>query len=201
MAYDLRTLQELSAAFREYPEQADKAAKLALKTAARDARVAGAQAIRGQVALSATYVNKHLKVVQGSQSGDLEMRIRAEPREVLLTRYGAKMKTVRTIGKAKNLSGDIARGIPPGRKAQGTKGVKVKASGSKKELRNTFWVRIQNIGEWAPAERIGNNPDDIRVLHGPSVDQVWKDVRDEVLPGALDNMASEFSRQFTRLIG
>ncbi|MBS4154955.1 phage tail protein [Cobetia amphilecti] len=195
---DLRDLEGVADAYRLAPKAAAKAAQLALNSAARRARTLGSAAIRQQVALSAGYVNDNLKVRTFATSTDLTTRIAANPRAVLLTRYGAKIRTVKAKGR-RGLTGDPARGIQAGRKAAGTKGVKIKTGGGTKRLAGAFWVRLAGSGQWAPVVRTGDGRNDYRVLYGPSVLQVWSDVRSTVAPQAMQHAADEFIRQFDRL--
>ncbi|MDA5562814.1 phage tail protein [Cobetia sp. MMG027] len=195
---DLRDLEGVADAYRLAPKAAAKAAQLALNSAARRARTLGSAAIRQQVALSAGYVNDNLKVRTFATSTDLSTRIAANPRAVLLTRYGAKMRTVKASSR-RGLKGDPARGIAAGRKAAGVKGVRVKTGGGTKRIEGAFWVRLAGSGQWAPAVRTGDGPSDYRVMHGPSVYQVWSDVRATVAPQAMQHAADEFIRQFDRL--
>lgn len=196
---DLHDLQQVADAFRLAPQAAQKATQLALNSAARRARTLGSAAIRQQVALSAGYVNDNLKVRSFATSSDLTTRIAANPRAVLLTRYGAKMRTVAATSR-RGLKGDPARGIAAGRKAAGVQGVRVKAGGSTKRIEGAFWVRLAGSGQWAPAVRTGDGRSDYRVMHGPSVHQVWSDVRGTVAPEAMEHARTEFIRQFDRLI-
>ena len=44
-------------------------------------------------------------------------------------------------------------------------------------------------------QRTGTGRNDYRVLYGPSVDQVWSDVKDEVRPLIEPRLAAEFLKQ------
>lgn len=196
---DLRALAEVAEAFEAAPQVAEQAARLAMNDAARWGRTQGSKAIRRQVNLTARYVNDNLRVTKFAQGTDLEVRIGANPRAVLMTRYGARMRTEPATSDPRWLKGDPARGIPRGQKAAGARGIKVKRGGSVKTLYYVFWVRLLGTGRWEPAERTGPGRSDYRVLHSTSVDQVWRDVREDITPEIMQRAAAEFTRQFARL--
>lgn len=194
-----RTLQEVAGAFRDAPGVANKAASMALNDAARKGRTLGSRHIREQVNLTASYINRHLKVGRKASPDRLEASIAAHRRSVLLTRYGAEMRLVKASSDPSRLKGDPARGIPRGYKAGGAQGVSIKRGGSSATLRHAFWIRLQGSGKWAPMERTGPGRGDFEPMYGPSVDQVWQDVRGEVEPDVSELALTEFTRQFARL--
>src|SRR5690625_4048473 len=107
---DLRALADIEKAFLAAPATAAKAAVLALNDAARRGRTLGSKAIREQVALKADYVNQQLTVSKLAKESSLEARISANPRPVLLTRYGAQIRTEPTRSERARLKGDPSRG-------------------------------------------------------------------------------------------
>lgn len=120
----------------------------------------------------------------------------------------------------------LARFADPGQTPGNTKGkgvrIRVSARGGESELRQAWLVRLRsgggsnndnlNIGlaiRLKPGERLRNKreqkavrlDDNVYLLYGPSVDQVFRDVAVTDTPPVLDKIASEFFRQFFRLTG
>lgn len=195
--FNLRSIDEIAQALDEYPKVADKAARLALTSAGRKGMTLGVDAIYRRKNLSKSYIRSNFAMKP--RPAALEMRVIANQRPVLFSRYGAKMRTEPAASDARWLKGDSARGIPRGRKNAGAKGVRFNRGGSAEVFRHVFWVRLQGSGRWEPAERTGPGRKDYKVLHGMSVAQAWRDSRDDVAPELFDYMAAEFTRQFLRL--
>ncbi len=188
-------LAEVRAALARAPRAAQRAAKLALNDTARKMRTAGSKAIRQQVNLKASYVNKHLRVSERARPKQLTAVISATKRPVLLSRYGAKQLTRKAKHPARS-KGDPLRGISPGRKAAG---VSVKVKAQRKKMRGAFLVPgLRGSGVMGVAIRTGAGPNAIKVLHGPSVDQVWRDVREDIAPEAEAHLSREYRRQLAR---
>lgn len=120
----------------------------------------------------------------------------------------------------------LARFADPGQNPQNTrgKGVRLRVSkrGGSSDLRAAWLVKLRsgsgegndnlNIGlavRLKPGERLRNKreqravrlDDNVYLLYGPSVDQVFRDVAVTDTPPVLDKIASEFFRQFFRLTG
>ncbi|PWG61771.1 phage tail protein [Spiribacter halobius] len=194
----VKGLKQVARRFDRTERQTRRAAKLAINDTVRKMRTLGSREIRKQVALKASYVKKHLNV-QLATERSLFGRVYATRRPVLLSRFGAKQLTRKASGAA----GDPSRSIPAGRKQAGVS-VRVKAGGSRKKMRGAFFIRLKRgpyRGEGATglAIRTGPGRDAIDVKHGPSVDQVWRDVRDNIQPQADENLAREMRRQLRRL--
>jgi hypothetical protein len=119
----------------------------------------------------------------------------------------------------------LARFAEPGQNPQNTRGVGVKVRvsqrGGTSDI-NGWLVRLRsgsgdgndnlNIGlaiRLKPGERLRNKreqravrlDDNVYLLYGPSVDQVFRDVAVTDTPQVIDKIASEFFRQFFRLTG
>lgn len=176
-----------------------RAARLSINSAARRYRTEGSRLIRQEVKLKASYVNKHLKAVP-ARGDKLEARISATRRPVLLSRYGAKQLTRKA--KSTRAKGDAYRGIAAGRKAAG---VSVAVKHGRKKMRGAFLIRLRagrynDAGAWGVALRTGQGRDAYKILHGPSVDQLWRDVRVDIAPGVSAYVSQEFLRQLDRLL-
>lgn len=194
---DVGDIAAIAQAIEAYPELGEKALRLALKSAARKGLTLGVDAIYQRKALSKAYIRRNFTVRARPSAG--ELRITANQRPVLFSRYGAQIRTVPAKTPPRYLKGDAARGIPPGRKAAGAKGLRFNRGDTKQVFRHVFFVRLQGSGRWEPAERTGPGRSDYEVLHAMSVAQTWQDSRDTVAPELLDYTAAEFNRQFLRL--
>jgi len=180
-----------------------KAARLAINDTARRMRSAGSKAIRQQVNLKAKYVNERLEVSKPATDKSLTAVISGRKRNTLLYRYGAKILT-RKAKHPERSEGFPALGIPAGRKLAGVS-VKVKKGGARKKMRGAFIARgLKKSGASAVAIPLpgkyttGNRR--FEALYGPSVHQVWTDVREELAPEAEKRLSAEFRRQLKRLL-
>lgn len=195
-------LDLVRASLRSSGKTVRRAARLAINDTARKTRTEGSKAIREQVSLKASYVRKHLQL-RPANDANLRATITATKRPVLLSRYGAKQLT-RKAKQPRRSTGNPRWNIQPGRKSAGVS-VKVKAQGPRKKMRSAFFIPLKagkyhSAGATGVAVRTGPRPDDYRVLHGPSVDQVWRDVREQVSPAAGVNLQRQFIRQLERLL-
>lgn len=184
----------------KWPDGAAKAAMMAINTSARRARTEASRAIRQQVALPASYLNEPGRLFVGpfATVGRLQAVLRARQRPTMLARFG---KQATRQGKRAGIR------------------VKVKAGGGSKRMRSAFFVRLNsgNLGIAVRAELAGQlglkrrgltssiKPTGSRqkgryiVLYGPSVDQVFRTVKDDIAPSVAAFTNNEFVRQFARL--
>lgn len=191
-------LAEVRASLGKTGEVARRAARLAINDTARKTRTRGSKEIRKQVNLSARYVNQNLRLAQTASESDLSAVIAARQRPTQLSRYGAKQLT-RKAKHPERSTGDPGLRIPPGRKAAGVS-VKVKKGGSRQKLRGAFLIPLQNTVRMGLAVRTGSEPDDYEVKYGPSVDQVFRDVREDIADDTGEQVSTEFRRQLARLL-
>lgn len=156
-----------------------KALVRAVNHAATRARTLGARLIRDEVKLPAAYVNDRLKVSHKATADDPTAMISGRGRAAQLSRFGAKQLTV----KAK---------LPGKRRLAGAR-VEVKL-GHKKVMAGA-WLMKQKGGNAGLMVRTGPNRNDYKPLYGPSVDQLWSNIREQVTPEVSDLMLAEFIRQ------
>lgn len=114
--------------------------------------------------------------------------IRARRRGTRLATYGAKQlrRRAKRPDKAK---GDALRKIPPGSKQAGVS-VKVSRRDGRKPMRGAFLVPLRRgldnatVGDNGMGIfiRVGSGRKDIKHKYGPSVDQVFNRVKDEMIP-------------------
>lgn len=153
----------------------DKVLTRAVNRTADKARTVGGRKIREQVNLKANYVRENLKVTY-ARKGQATARVTATRRPVLLTRFNARQ---------------LSRGGNPA----GVSFAITKRKG-KSINRSAFFIRLRAgkvnqagaigvvarefEGKGTRDKRVGRTP--LKVFHGPSVDQVFRDVRREIEP-------------------
>ncbi len=182
------------------PDVARKAAALAINTSARNARAQASRLIRQQVAFTTKYLNEPERLFVGpfATQERLVAVLRARQRPTMLARFGKQA---------------TRKGKPAGVR------VRVKPGGASKVIRQAFFVRLNsgNLGVAVRADLAGQlglrrlgldssiKPTGSQkkgryiVLYGPSVDQVFRTVKDDMAPGVSAFTDSEFRRQFARL--
>lgn len=163
----------------------------AVNRVAAKARTAGSAAVRDQVKLPAAYVNENLTITQKATIQKPESIISGRAHPTRLARYGAKQVTV----SAKAARGDELRRIPAGRKQKGIR-VQVKP-GRVRAMDRAFFLPLKNQnGLMGVFTRTGSGPKDIKHHYGPSVDQVFKSVRKQLLPMIRRELVTEFRSAF-----
>lgn len=202
---EIEGLADLELYFKTMPDVTAKASSLAIN---RTINREGLAAIRDEMYSEVNFPNNYLKgdrlrVSQNATPANLEGIVIARKRATSLARFAAP-------------------GTPIGSSRAGsTVRVSVK-SGSSTAMRNAWLVRLRqgksltedqfNVGlaiRVKPGDSIGNKSSahqawlnaehTVALLYGPSVDQVFRDVRNTVAPQILNFMAAEFFRQFDRL--
>lgn len=176
------------------PDKARRAAFQAINKTADRARTAGARRILEQVNLPPSYLNPsqgRLTVAERARTDSLEARVRGRQRATSLARF--------VVGDSR-----------PGDKAG--LNVKIKAGGGARRLERAFLIRLRagsasldtksNMG--LAVRTSGEKPrtaykplligKNLWLLYGPSVDQVWNTVRDDITPETADYLEREFLR-------
>lgn len=187
------------------PETVDRASVFAVNEAVTFGQAESSRRIREQVAFSARYIgtsddpNARLRVAKKARMGDLEGVIAGRTRPTSLAQFSKGAK----LGK-----GGYVR-------------VKVKAGGGTKRIPNAFPMKLRRgTGVYDPenanegiAVRLkdGKLPGgmnkkqmvqvsgNLYLLYGPSVDQVFRDVRFDVQAPVGDVLESSFLRNYGRL--
>lgn len=215
MKLDLKilNLKDFERYLAEQPGIAKKAAQLAINQVVKQTYAKSKREIMRQVNLKASYLDgrdgnaPRLKITKFATEDDLSAVIRGRQRATSLNRFDAKQ----LYAPAKN----------GGKKKAG---VSVRIKSSRKKIPNAFFVKLRagnteggNIGvaiRLKPGEQIrgrqftgqpfGRNVDrnsNAYLLYGPSVQQVFNTVADDVTPFAQERMNAEFRRQYARLGG
>lgn len=158
-------------------------------------------AMQEEVMFPRGYLNDRLIATKRATATDLEAIITGRKRATSLARFA---------------TGGQAPGV------RRNKGVRIRVSkGRSSYMKNAFLVRLRrgasltednyNVGlalRLGPGESIRNKKrahqswlvkDQVALLYGPSVDQVFRTVAPEVAPKISRELADEFLRQFARL--
>lgn len=187
------------------PETVDRASAFAINEAARYGQAESSRRIREQVAFKASYIGSaedpgaRLRVSKRATPGDLTGIIAGRTRPTSLAQFQTSAK----LGK------------------NGYVRVKVSASRGSRTIPNAFPIKLRRgTGAYEP----GNSNEGVAVrlkdgklpaglnkkqmvqvdgnlylLYGPSVDQVFRDVRFDVQEPVADVLESSFLRNFARL--
>lgn len=160
------------------------AVRIAINKAAPKVKTKASAAIRTQVRLKASYVKEKLVLTKATRK-NLQGAIKTPSRGVLLSKFSTDTRI--TNDKVTWL-------IPPPLPARGIK-VKVKPIGSPKGLSSDHFYMVLPKSRALAIVRRKDTPGPkggkIDVLYGPSVSQVFSDVRDEVLPYAGDEYQAQ----------
>lgn len=154
-----------------------------------------AHEIARRVNLTPAYIAKHLKVVQRASGAKSEAVISATRRGVLLSRFDARQE-FRDSRDPRRRSGQ---------RVSGGVSVRVAAQGSRHTMASAFLIKLRGSGAMGLAVRPKDgaklNKKEWRevgkrgyvVLHGPSVDQLFRSIRDgDELQPTIDDHLSRF---------
>lgn len=202
MRIDVQTagLEKFAERLDKFPAATQRAATLTINAAARKARTMADREIRKQVSLSKAYLKGTLWIKRHATEQNLKAVITARERPTSLVRYGAKQ--VYRTGKRKA-------------KVRGGISVQVKKGGRRRKIPQAFFISLKqgkvqggNLGiavrstEGLNLKRVKASPESagVHTLYGPSVDQVFNDVRKAIAPDVTAYLTQEFNRQFARLL-
>ena len=195
----VKGLDDFADYVKRIPEAATTAARIAVNDTLGLARRLGAKGVQEQVSLTTTYLEENLQVTRKASDHRLEGEVTGRDRPVSLARF--------------------ARGqVNFGRQRRQSVQVQVSPRGGVREVRQGFFLKLRrgkelgdgnfNIGlaiRLKPGETIRNKREMVRfanniyLLYGPSVGQVFDDVAVEIEPQLADNLENEFVRQFERI--
>jgi hypothetical protein len=203
---DMSGIKDLRKYFATAPEAAQNASRDAINGAIKFAFAESSRQIRKQVNFPQDYIGSvgagnRLGISLYATKDALQARLKADVRQVSLARFANDRST---FGKRPR---GVEVTVKPGHSTNmpGAFLIKLKA-GSKPITSDDF-----NIGlavRLKPGEKPGKKHTMVQfdkkgdptlyLLYGPSVDQVFKTVRDTVEPPVLDFLTTEFYRQFAR---
>ena len=169
----------------------------AINKAAEKGVTASRRAIASEVALTQAYIRDRM-ALQRATAAQAVAVIRARKRATTLARFSARQLT----RSAPGAKGDARRGIGSGRK-QGGVSVKVKTQGPRKAMPKAFLIPLRAGGE-AGANGFGvftRQGRSIRHRYGPSVDQVFRSIRNQVAPGIAQDLEVQIVKQLQYELG
>lgn len=176
---DRAALREIERDLAHINNGAPKALSRAINHTLGVTRTEASKEIRSQVKLKAGYVRGKLKIQKANVSKP-SGAISTPARGTLLTRY------------------------PHRKYKRGQIGVQVKPSGGKKKMPGAFFIRFAN-GVQAVAIRTRSGPglgrsEGIKVLYGPSVSQVFTDVKDDLQAPSGNRLMQRLAIEADRLL-
>lgn len=184
-----------------FPQASRKAALLSVNDGARKGRTLAKREIMKQVALPSSYLGDaskgRLRISRWASKNKLQAVITGRGEATSLLRFAINQGSLH----AKGTHDSIVAG-------RGSVKLRVKP-GSTSAIDNAYILRLKN-GNYGLAIRPGKGGVRGRykqkrlgsrwaLLYGPSVDQVFRDVRVDIAPEVHHYLTSEFDRQFYRL--
>ncbi|MEM1113276.1 MAG: hypothetical protein AAGI11_15295 [Pseudomonadota bacterium] len=191
------------------PSDALQSAAIAINAGAEFAERTGRSRVHGKLNLDESYVDRNLYIHSKADSSDIVARIRAKRRGILAPRFGAKQRTAPVSSRRGRVAGDPSRGIPRGQKGAGSTAWSVLRGGRSRAWKNAFFVKLSGSGAWAMVARYGSGAGlsakadwakNLDVVQGYSVDQVWRNEREQVAREAMVVANQRFAREFERRI-
>ncbi|KAE8546151.1 hypothetical protein [Marinobacter nauticus] len=195
--------KELQDYLEKYPKVARNAARMAINDTIRRGRRQAKQEILKQVNLMPSYVNKTRLTENLASNDNLTGSIVGRRRPTSLARF------------------DVNQLYKPNRSKPGRKkaGLSVKVKRSRKKIPNAFLVNLkagnqdganQGLAIRVPAGKkprrrfnakplYKNENTNVYLLYGPSIQQVFDDVAEDLQPELTTYLNREFRRQFGRL--
>lgn len=197
---DRSTLQEVRALLAKFSDGAARAHARSLNKTVAKSRTESSKEIRKQVRLNAAYVKSLMTITKASQK-TLQAKISTPSRGLLLSRFSTDT----------SIAGDKTSWLkPPAIPKRGIR-VKVKPTGGAKvfegdseiEGKPFYMVLPGTSGRVAIAGRrskIGSDGGRIKVFYGPSLSQVFTDVKEDIAgPLALYQM-QQFEKEIDAII-
>lgn len=179
--------------FEQMPEVAERSAAMAINSVAvRSSLPEARREMRKQIDFPKGYLEQsdRLYLSKRASKGNLQAVIRGRDRPTSLARFRVPGQTPQnTRGKPLRLQ------VKPGKTVTVNKAFLVTLRGGNTGLA----VRLKNGQTLRNSDRaiyLGNN---VYLLYGPSVEQVFQSVASDIAPKTIDDVADEFLRQFARL--
>lgn len=196
LVISLQGARDLEAKFKLLPELATQAARIAINDAAAEAvRVARRQIYR-EVAFPAGYLEREdrLSVGRAATNQVLEAVVKGRDRPTSLARF---VPEGTQVGRGKDRSITIT--VAPGRPKISVKGnLQIRNFGDNRLLILKLKPGQRPSKAYRPRPIFGPNSG-MWILYGPSVDQIFKGVADDIAPAITQHAIDEFDRVFTAL--
>lgn len=175
---------------REIKPEILKAASMAVNKAADRARVRAAKEMRRQVNFPARYLegqNSRLRVTKRAKPDDPVAIITGRRRPTSLARFAT--------GSRKGRGGGVYVTVKPGRSRFIGRSFLMPLRAGRDELGNVgLAVRTKRGARPRNAYKPVKIAEGLWLLYGPSVDQVFKTVREDIAPDTQEFLAREFAR-------
>lgn len=165
-------------------KQINRALSIAVNYGTRRGLARAKRRMQSQVALPKSYLDARFAVSRFARPDDPTARLTGTDRATSLARF-AKPSSGRTQGVTVVVKPGFARYMRSGfliNLKNGNKGLAVRL-GRGNRPRNTRGAKELGAGSG------------VWLLYGPSVDQIFTSVRDQISPELLDDVAREFDRQ------
>lgn len=192
------------------PALANKAAALAINDITRKSYSASRKLITAKVNLPKSYLDgvgagsPRLQIIKLASEKDLSSIIRGRQRATSLARFDPK-QLYRTGKNGKSVPDGVSIRVAAGRKKI-PKAFLLNLKRGNADTGNVgLAIRVpagENIkGKHTQGRPLGGSgrADDVYLLYGPSVQQVFSNVIDELTPKIDTDLGDEFNRQFERL--
>lgn len=197
---DEAQVNEALSVFKFIGGNAADAIRVAINKSGPPIRTESSRQIRNQVRLKASYINEkdssgrqRLSFTKATRS-NLTGSIRTQSRGLLLSRFST--------------TASVANGTAAGTPEAPARGIKVKvkpSSGTKGMGKEWFYMRLKNsnaigIARRRPKGQTGPQGGKYEVAYGPSLSQVFNDVRGDVLPQAAERYQTELGKAIAFLL-
>ncbi|QGF21044.1 hypothetical protein MA12_gp35 [Pectobacterium phage MA12] len=188
--------------FERMPEVTTMAARMAVNDVAeRGALKMARDEMMQEVAFPAKYLdNSRLGVTKKARNNDLEAIITGRKRATSLARFAPGQTPASTAKRGVSVT------VQRGRTVTIREGwlVRLKRGASLTEDQYNLGLAVRiRPGEKITGKHTSHQSwlvrGSVALLYGPSVDQVFRDVKEDISLPVLDMVATEFLRQFTRL--
>lgn len=180
------------------PTHVRAVAQTAINSTLKRSKPKAVRAVRAQVALPRAYVDERMREIPATKDR-LEGRLATPKRGLLLSRFNF-VERLLTRRRTRTRKGKGKKG--ESYKARAGIRVQVKPSGGKKLMPGAFLIRLRRGKELgtdvgiAIRKRRAKGRSNYTVRHGPSLSQVFFDVRDEIKP----ELKRDFERTFSYLL-
>lgn len=214
ISIDTRQLRRAADHLRSYTAAIARAEYRAVNTTAARYTTRVRRDIAGQIALPQREIRDLMQTTKASVARP-EAEIRLRKRPLRLARFGAKQLSAPAKHRSR-AKGDPRRGIPAGRKQAGVS-VKVSRTGTRKRMPGAFLLPLRagktaGGNGWGIFVRNGSRgmkqaveagatvgkhigAGGIRHLYGPSPDQVFRRLREELAPEIRQTLRESFDSQ------
>lgn len=207
VSIDASGIQDLDLYFARFPEVTSEAMSIAINDTARGfALTAARRDITKEVAFPEGYLERpdRLSVTQFATPTRLEAKITARDVPTSLARFAPFGTPV--VKKGRNPpSGGITVTVKPGQSRHFSSGflVSLKNGNVGFAIRLRPGEKVREVKEFQPIVlfRDKSGLPVVYLLYGPSVDQVFQAVSEDISAEVTSELESEFMRQFVRLSG